>query len=98
MIRHLFGFTDSALVTSATETGGSRSDAESITTYLSSAKSELDVDGDGDSKPLTDGLLVIRYLFGFRGDSLVAGAVSATATRKSAEVIEAYLEARVPKS
>jgi len=98
VIRHLFGFTDSALVTSATETGGSRSDAESITTYLSSAKSELDVDGDGDSKPLTDGLLVIRYLFGFRGDSLVAGAVSATATRKSAEVIEAYLEARVPKS
>jgi hypothetical protein len=98
LIRHLFGFTDSALVASATEAGGSRSDAESITNYLSAAKSELDVDGDGDTKPLTDGLLVIRYLFGFRGESLVAGAVSDTATRKSAEVIEPYLEARVPKS
>ena len=25
----------------------------------------LDVDGDGEQTPLTDGLLVIRYLFGF---------------------------------
>ena len=37
--------------------------------------SELDIDGDGESKPLTDGLLLIRYLFGFSGDSLISGAI-----------------------
>ncbi|MGB1191108.1 MAG: hypothetical protein ACPG4A_12835, partial [Pseudomonadales bacterium] len=30
----------------------------------------LDLDGDGSVQPLTDGLLVIRHLFGFDGDAL----------------------------
>ena len=28
-----------------------------------------DIDGDGQSDPLTDGLLLLRYLFGFTGAS-----------------------------
>ena len=35
----------------------------------------LTTDEDGETKPLTDGLLIIRYLFGFQGQSLVSGAV-----------------------
>ena len=50
----------------------------------------IDVDGDGVAAPLTDGLLILRYLFSFTGDNLVSGAVSADATRSTAE-IEAYL-------
>ena len=46
-----------------------------IASYLTDADSQLDIDGDGESKPLTDGLLLIRYLFGFSGDSLVSGAI-----------------------
>ncbi len=30
---------------------------------------ELDIDGDGKSDALTDGLLVIRHLFGFSGNT-----------------------------
>lgn len=56
----------------------------------------LDIDGDGKAAPLTDGLLVIRYLFGFRGDSLVNGAVAASATRTTAEEIEPAIEALIP--
>ena len=37
---------------------------------------DLDVDDDGKTTALTDGLLVIRYLFGFSGDSLTASAIS----------------------
>ena len=51
----------------------SRDSSEAITGYLTDAVSELDIDGDGESKPLTDGLLLIRYLFGFSGDSLDLG-------------------------
>ena len=56
----------------------------------------LDIDGDGKAAPLTDGLLVIRYLFGFRGDSLISGAVAAGATRTKAEEIEPVIEALIP--
>ena len=61
-----------------------RTSAEEISSYLEEASSELDIDGDGESKPLTDGRLLIRYLFGFSGDSLVNGAVGPEATRNSA--------------
>jgi len=35
---------------------------------------DLDIDDDGKTEALTDGLLIIRYLFGFSDDALVAGA------------------------
>ena len=57
---------------------------------------ELDIDGDGESKPLTDGLLLIRYLFGFSGDSLISGAIGTGAERDTAEKVEAYIQERVP--
>ena len=41
----------------------------------------LDVDGDGQQQALTDGLIIIRYLFGFEGDALLSGARSDVATR-----------------
>jgi hypothetical protein len=53
----------------------------------------LDPDGDGEQQPLTDGVLILRYLFGFRGDSLIMGAVSGTCTRCTAPQIEAYIQA-----
>ena len=97
VIRHLFGFSGTSLVSGATEEGA-RTSAEEISIYLDEASSELDIDGDGESKPLTDGLLLIRYLFGFSGESLIDGALGLEATRNSAEEIEAYISERVPSS
>ena len=54
-----------------------------------------DVDGNGASDPLTDGLLALRYLFGFRGAVLVDDAVGAGCTRCDAPAIEAYLAGMV---
>jgi hypothetical protein len=52
----------------------------------------LDVDGDGAITALTDGLLVLRYDFGFRGATLVSSAVNLSGcTRCDAPSIEAYL-------
>jgi hypothetical protein len=52
----------------------------------------LDIDGNGATGALTDGLLVLRFLFGFTGAPLVGGAVDlAGCTRCTAPAIEAYL-------
>ena len=56
----------------------------------------FDLDGDDQSKPLTDGLLLIRYLFGFSGDSLISGAIGDGAERDTAEEVESYIQERVP--
>jgi hypothetical protein len=49
----------------------------------------FDVDGDNKTRPLSDSLLILRYQFGFRGDNLINGAISPTATRKTPDEIEA---------
>ena len=52
----------------------------------------LDVDGNGAADALTDGLLSLRYLFGFRGPTLVNGAVDLVGcSRCDAVAIEGYL-------
>ena len=96
VIRHLFGFTGDTLIASATDTSAIRNSAADISAYLTSAETELDIDGSGDVTALTDGLLLIRYLFGFSGDSLISGAVGTDATRTTSTEIEEYIKARVP--
>jgi hypothetical protein len=98
VIRHLFGFSGDSLTSGAVSGEAGRDSSEAIASYLTDANSELDIDGDGESKPLTDGLLLIRYLFGFSGDSLISGAVGTGATRDTSEEVEAYIKQRVPAS
>lgn len=97
MIRHLFGFRGESLTAGAVAGGAARDASDAIALYLSDSNTELDIDGDGASKPLTDGLLLIRYLFGFRGEALMSGAVGAGAERNTAEAIETYILARLPE-
>ena len=96
VIRHLFGFSGESLTSGAVSGEASRDSSALISSYLTDADSQLDIDGDGESKPLTDGLLLIRYLFGFSGDSLISGAIGSGAERDTAEEVEAYIEERVP--
>ena len=57
----------------------------------------IDVDGNGVADPLTDGILLLRYLFGFRGDVLIAGAFDDEGcTRCDAPAIEAFIAPLVP--
>lgn len=96
VIRHLFGFNGASLTSGAVSGAASRETSDSITNYLRGADSELDIDGDGRSEPLTDGLLLIRYLFGFSGASLISGALGSDAERNTAEAVETYIRARIP--
>ena len=67
ILRRLFGFSDSALISGAVGAGCVRCDATAIATYIDSILTVLDVDGNGTRGALTDGLLILRRLFGFTG-------------------------------
>ena len=55
-----------------------------------------DIDANGEVDALTDGLLLLRYLFNLRGDSLIGGAIATNATRTSHSEIEQYIQAFMP--
>jgi len=44
----------------------------------------LDVDGNGMADALTDGIMMMRYLFGFRGNAVIDEALGPDATRTTA--------------
>ncbi len=98
LIRHLFGFSGTTLTDGAIGGGCSRCTGSEITAHLdtSACRTLFDADGDGDRTALTDGLLVIRHLFGFSGPTLTDGAVNEVGcTRCTAEGIVAHLNAPV---
>jgi hypothetical protein len=95
VIRYLFGFSGNSLTSDARDIQAARSSSELISSYLRDAKSELDIDGNGTPEPLTDGLLLIRSLFGFSDDSLISGAIGAGAERQTADAVEAYIRERI---
>ena len=87
IIRYLFGFSGTALVAGALGSDAAVTTADAIVARLDSRKAAFDIDGDGSTLPLTDGLLIIRYLFGFQGSALVAGAVGDSAVRTDATTL-----------
>lgn len=56
----------------------------------------LDVDLNGQADALTDGNLIVRYLFGFTGNALVDGVVDPAGQRTDPAAIENYLNAISP--
>jgi len=94
-LRYHFGFRGETLINNAVDNGATRTTSTDIESYLSNGLSEGDIDGDGVTKPLTDGLLLLRYLFGFRGDTLIQNAVDPEASRQTATDIEAYATERM---
>jgi hypothetical protein len=45
---------------------------------------------------LTDGLVILRYLFNLRGDVLINDVIASDATVKTAEDVEAKIEQLIP--
>jgi hypothetical protein len=94
VLRYLFGLRGSALVQGAVGAGATRNTSD-IESYLAGmttgAPATLDIDSNGAADALTDGLLVIRYLFGLRGSGLINGAIGGGASRTTSSSIESYM-------
>ena len=96
ILRFLFGLTGAPLVSSALAANASITLPATILANLTQLRPQLDVDGNGQVDALTDGLLILRHLFGLRGPPLVNGAVGANPTRGTAALIEPYIQALRP--
>ena len=91
ILRWLFGFQN---ITGGSISNNSpfASDPGGLINMLESQEEIFDIDGDGATEPLTDGILFLRYLFGFRGEGLVNGAMGANSSRNTATMIEDHLD------
>ena len=98
VIRYLFGLRGPALTANALGGTASRTDPADVKNYLDGINLALDVDGNGTPDALTDGLMIIRYLFGLRGNALVAGAIAQTPppTRTDPQDIADYIQSLMP--
>ena len=81
ILRYLFGMTGTAVTTGALGLLPGRSDPALIGTYLNDIRPYLDIDGNGFVDALTDGLLLLRALFGLTGSALTQGAIGPAAIR-----------------
>jgi hypothetical protein len=91
ILRYEFGFRDTALTAGAIGTGATRTTPAAIEAYFATIAASLDVDGNGVTDALTDGVLVYRYMSGYSGAELIASAVGLNATRSTADAIVAQL-------
>ncbi|MEO8137152.1 MAG: hypothetical protein ABI831_24630, partial [Betaproteobacteria bacterium] len=99
VIRYMFRLRGVSLLQDAVGGGATRTTA-GIESYLAGLTSGnapmLDIDGNGIADTLTDGVMILRYLMGMRGQQLIQGTIAPGATRTSSAQVEAYLATLVP--
>jgi beta-glucosidase len=95
ILRYAFGVTGENLVDGAIATDSPLQPVEVISKVESSI-AIADVDGNGSLDALSDGLLILRYLFQIRGDALIDGAIAQDGTRNTALQIENYIDSYYP--
>ena len=91
ILRALFGLTGTSVTAGAIGTGATRTTWAQIQPMINLSK--LDIDGSGATEALTDGLMLMRAMFGLTGAAVTNGAVSASATRPTWTDIRGYLNA-----
>lgn len=94
--RYLAGFSGGALTGDALSNDATITDPAAVKTRLDNIRPALDVDGDGQYRVGTDGLLILRYLLGLRGNALIAGALGSNPVRSTAPDIEAFIQLLMP--
>ncbi len=95
LLRYAFGLRGNQLTGGVMASDSTLSTSE-VEISLDNSLATLDIDHDGQLGALTDGLLLLRYLFGLEGDELVDQVISTGAIRNSIDEIEQHLERFMP--
>lgn len=90
MLRYLFGLTGEDVTNNAMAENSLFTSDETIS-MIENSMEVADIDSDGQTNALTDGLLLLRYLFDIRDYSLTNGVVGTDALRTSSEDIADYI-------
>ncbi|KPA12503.1 conserved hypothetical protein, secreted [Candidatus Magnetomorum sp. HK-1] len=98
IVRYLFSFNYDGWIDGFVGDGAERASAVEIESYIESGLTQLDIDQDGETRALTDGILVTMYLLKFnlgRAD-WVHGFIGDSALRSTAAEIESYILSLIP--
>ena len=89
ILRSMFGLTGSAVTSGAIGPQAKRLTFDEVRPLIHAAA--LDLDGNGQTDPLTDGLMLVRALFGLTGTAVTSNAIGPNATRSNWTAIRNYL-------
>ena len=96
ILRSFFGIENDSLTSGAIGNNSVYSSATEVQARISSVHSSLDIDSNGELDALTDGLIILRYLFEMRSNSLIDGVISPTGNRSNLEDILSYFDTLIP--
>jgi hypothetical protein len=96
LLRGMFLLTGDSLISDAVASDAVYKTSEEVTFRIEMLGDLVDIDGNGIVDALTDGLVILRYLFNLRGDVLINDVIASDATVKTAEDVEAKIEALIP--
>jgi uncharacterized protein (DUF1800 family) len=91
ILRAAFGLSGSSLTQGALGANATRTDPVQILAFVNANKGQFDLDGNGTFDALTDGLMLIRYLFGLSGTTVTGGSIGPLATRPDWFAVNGYL-------
>jgi hypothetical protein len=92
LLRYMFGLSGSSLTTGVISDNAIYTSSNDLISRISALGNTIDIDSNGDVDALTDGLMILRYLFGIDGSALVNNVIGANADRTSASDIENHLQ------
>jgi subtilisin family serine protease len=96
ILRYLFAPTGDWTYADAVGPGATRTTRSELRSHLDPGRSTmLDVDGNGTADALTDGILILRYLFAPNGTWAYGDAIGTGATRTTRDAIRAFLDSPV---
>ena len=91
LLRSMFELSGTPLISGVVANDAVYKSSGEIEARIAALGDRIDIDNDDRIDALTDGLLILRYLFELSGDTLTAGVVSDGAQRSNAADIESYL-------
>ena len=92
LLRYMFGLSGNSLITGVVSENAAYKTPDELIGRMSNLGNKLDVDSNGEIDALTDGLIILRYLFGLDGEALIANVIGEDADRPSAGDIQTYLQ------
>jgi hypothetical protein len=95
ILRSFFGIDNESLTSGAIGNNSNYNSAAEIQARISSIHSSLDIDNNGELDALTDGLIILRYLFEMRTNSLIDGVISPDGNRSNLTDILSYFDTLV---
>ena len=97
IMRYMFNIAGAALTANALGPGATVQNSDQALTRMNGFRPQYDIDGNGNIDALTDGLMILRFLFNITGPNLTANAIGdGTPTRTTPQAVQTYMQTLRP--